>query len=116
MGCSLYSDSDFNSDLNTNLVLEMRKYQKETLHIRKTQSKEKIMSLPVQLFVITFTNLACWLPTSGVYIAALSLEQYPIDMVIWTSVCVMPINSLINPIIFVFPSIHVRCEFRPHVV
>ncbi len=57
-------------------------------------------ALIVQLVLVTSTNILCWLPANGVYIATMLLERYPSKLVVWTTVAVLPVNSLINPLIF----------------
>ena len=66
----------------------------------KSETKSNI-SLIVQLVIITASNLLCWISTSAIYLAAQFLEKYPISMLIWTTVCVAPINSIANPVIFI---------------
>ncbi len=55
----------------------------------------------LQLFLVSFSNILCWCPTSIVYLSVMFIAEYPIDLVIWITVCVIPINSLINPLLFV---------------
>ena len=53
------------------------------------------------LITITMSNILCWFPANGIYIAAMFLSAYPTDLIIWTTVVVLPINSLINPLFFI---------------
>ena len=52
-----------------------------------------------QLILTSASNILCWFPVNVVYISAMFLSVYPIDLVIWTTVTIMPINSVINPCI-----------------
>ena len=63
--------------------------------------KRSDMSLAVQLVAASLSNIICWFPTSGIFIASQFPENYSLNMVIWTVIAGMPINSIINPIIFV---------------
>ena len=75
------------------LLKELRKSQR---NIQKSKSKEKSnLSLIIQLLIITVSNIVCWLPAACVYILAFFLSTYPIDLVIWTTVIGLPINSLL---------------------
>ena len=55
-----------------------------------------------QLIVTSLSNILCWFPTNVVYLSAMFLRTYPIHLVIWTTVIILPLNSIINPIIFLF--------------
>ncbi len=73
---------------------------KKNLRIRST-AKRSETPIIVQLVIITFSNIMCWLPSSGIFLTSLLISQYPIVMVTMTTIVVMPINSLVNPIVFV---------------
>ncbi len=67
--------------------------------IRK--SKQLSAVLVFQLVLITSTNFLCWFPTLGIFISAMFLTQFPREIVLWTLVCSMPLNSYINPIVVI---------------
>ena len=66
----------------------------------------KLMSpgFVTQLLLVTASNLAGWLPSSLIFLASLLQSKYPANLLIWTTILVMPINSIINPFIFLFLS------------
>lgn len=53
-----------------------------------------------QLVVLVASNLLCWLPSSSIYLVLLSPEKYSTELLVWTLVIVMPINSVTDPIVF----------------
>ena len=53
-----------------------------------------------QLILISTSNILCWFPTNAIYLSAMYLPIYPINLVIWTTEIIMPINSVINPCVF----------------
>ena len=55
----------------------------------------------VQLFVVSVSNILCWIPANCVYITAMFLSRYPVSVAMWTTVSVLPINSLVNPSVFI---------------
>ncbi len=57
------------------------------------QVKKDATVLITQLVLISSSNVLCWSPTNGVYIAAMSVPSYPIEMIIWTLDGSMPLNS-----------------------
>ncbi len=69
--------------------------------MRKVKSHEDSMvMLVLQLVTITLSNMLCWFPANGVFLAAMFLSRYPMDLLIWSTVGSMPLNSVINPLIF----------------
>ncbi len=62
-------------------------------------------ALKVQLAIITLSSVLCWFPSGVVYITAMFLSQYPIQMIIWTTGVDLPINSITNPVLFTVTSI-----------
>ena len=93
------------------LVTEIRRSQK---NIQKSIHKSEVPLL-IQLVMITTSNILCWFPAGCVYISAMFLSAYPIDLVIWTTVIGLPINSIINPCIFISTTIRKKIKFKPKV-
>ncbi len=82
-------------------VLLVHKMIQSTKEVRMPKGKEDhTVALVIQLVIITASNILCWFPANSIYISALILSKYPTDLVIWTTVGAMPINSLINPAVF----------------
>ena len=80
------------------LVQNLRQY-----HMKMDSNKEKQQSnktIIIQLALITVSNIICWVPTNIIYLTSLFLPRYPTDSVIWTTVLVTPLNSMINPTVF----------------
>ncbi len=85
-----------------NLVASVNESKKS---VKDAASKEHSNTpLIVQVVVVTLSNILCWSPCSAVYISVMFLKQYPIELIVWTNVAVVPINSIINPLIFVVVS------------
>ena len=61
--------------------------------------KNKLMLF--QLILTSISNMLCWFPVNAIYISAMFLSVYPSNLVIWTTVIIMPLNSMINPCIFI---------------
>ena len=72
----------------------------------QTLFESKLMSrgLVTQILLVTASNLVGWFPLSLIFLAALFQSKYPVDLLIWTTIAVMPINSIINPLIFLLLS------------
>ena len=68
---------------------------------RNIRSAGTNISLLIQLIVVTFSNVLCWVPANIIYIITMVSPTYPIDLVIWMTVFVVPLNSIINPTVFI---------------
>ncbi len=53
-----------------------------------------------QLVVVTLSNLICWLPPGVIFVTFAFLPQYPLAIIFWTTIAVLPINSIVNPVTF----------------
>ena len=81
------------------LIQNLRQY-----HMEMDWNKNKQHSgtnIIIQLALITVSNIICWIPTNVIYLSSFFLPRYPTDLVIWTTVLVTPLNSIINPTVFV---------------
>ncbi len=62
-------------------------------------------TLPLQLILISFSNILCWIPTNFVFLFSLCVSQYPSELIIWTAVVIVPLNSIVNPLVFISTSL-----------
>ncbi len=62
-------------------------------------------SVMFQIIVLSGSNALCWIPASVVLLTCLVLEKYPLKMLAWTIGTVFPINSVLNPIVFIVTTI-----------
>ena len=85
------------------LVHEIKKSQTNMGPAKSTDSSNT--PLIIQLCIVSFSNTICWLPMNIIYTVALNLERYPLDMIIWATSMVLPLNSVINPSVFVITAI-----------
>ncbi len=67
--------------------------------------KQSNASLVVQIIVVSSSNILCWIPSNVIYLISMFMQEYPIDMIIWFMIAVMPINSVINPLVYIFTTI-----------
>ena len=49
-------------------------------------------------------NLLCWIPSSIVLVMTQLWDEYSYKLLIWLTAVIMPLNSIINPFVFVFSS------------
>ena len=73
---------------------------KESQRIRD-QSGSLSWSLKLQLISLSVSNIICWIPSTIIHLSSIFLERYPNELLMWTTVFAVPINSIINPITFI---------------
>ncbi len=100
MSCIQVLDSCLIVTFNTMMVDHIRKASRDIRDSRSSHKSHRTMF--IQVFLVTSSNITCWLPTSVLYLAAMNLSQYPTDLIIWATVGVTPINSLLNPTVFIW--------------
>ena len=89
--------------LHSQMVLKIRTSEKNT-----EMSKSKASSgnfLVVQIAILTISIILCWYPANIIYIAAMFLSTYSIELIIWTIILTFPLNSIVNPCIFIVSAI-----------
>ena len=72
---------------------------RQKLKLNENNKKENLFIL-AQIITVTLSNIICWVPSGIIYLHSTFVEKYSIDIVIWTTIFITPINSLINPAIF----------------
>ncbi len=80
------------------LLLELNKSKKSLSN--STSMHKSNVGLIAQVVVISASNIVCWIPSGIIYLLSLFLEKYPVDVVIWATIVMTPINSVINPTVF----------------
>ena len=84
--------------LHVLLFMNIKASQKLFLRSRSKEYSNK--SILFQLLSISFSNILCLFPTNSIYIAAMLMTEYPMNLIMWAMVTSLPINSIVNPLIF----------------
>ena len=79
------------------LVRNLKISQKK---IKKTGTDDSNTLLFLQLAILTLSNFLCWIPADTIYVVTMYLPKYPMEFIMWTSGVILPINSIIYPLIF----------------
>ena len=87
------------------ILLAMSLYANKDNYLNQKSTHVSYKSLILQLILITVSNILCWFSTNGIYIMTIILTKYPTQLVIWSTVILMPINSIVNPTIFCLMSL-----------
>ncbi len=59
-------------------------------------------SIIAQVVLLCVSNLVCWLPSNFVFLSVMNLKQFPIELVFWNTLLILPLNSMVNPCIFIY--------------
>ncbi len=68
------------------------------------------VAMKVQFILLTFCAFVCWVPSMTVFLAALFLDRYPVDMTTWTTLTILPLYSVFSSVVLIFAA--VRQHFR----
>ncbi|KAK3889848.1 hypothetical protein Pcinc_006174 [Petrolisthes cinctipes] len=75
--------------------------------MRRTNSDSnwnEMKMLALRVFLVVATDALCWLPIIFLGILSISGVDIPPSVFSWTAVFILPINSVINPILYTFTS------------
>ncbi len=78
-----------------------RKLMKD-MSVSKQRSNKPLI---IQLVLVTSSNILCWIPCGVMYLMAMFLKKYPIQMLFWVTIAVNPLNSLTNPVVFIVSAV-----------
>ncbi len=75
------------------------KFSQKQLHgsVSKVQSNFSVLN---HLTTISASNILCWVPSHFIYLVTMFLHQYPMELMVWTSVALTPLHSLTNKLVF----------------
>ena len=73
------------------------------LHDVKQRKRQK--SVTTNVVLVGLTNVICWIPSSIFYIVSVFNINSPVALLYWITLVILPINAMINPIIFNFSEI-----------
>ncbi len=94
-------------------VLLVYKLKESQGKIRKSKpDDDSNAALIIQLITLSLSNILCWFPANGIYMAAIFLSTYPIDLVMWSIGSFLPANAIVYPTVFLVVSIRKYIESK----
>ncbi len=87
---------------NGMLIYEKTKWDKQVKGIGKNSRKNASKSIIIRLLLASTSNLVCWIASTVLLILTLVWDRYPFSVLVLTTIIAMPLNTLINPFLFVF--------------
>ncbi len=84
--------------LHTLLVYNLLQSQisVETLTLSK---KSKNAPLFAQLVALTMSSMVCWIPVNIAQVTAMNVPRHPTKLVVWMTITVAPLNSVVYPLV-----------------
>ena len=89
--------------LHVYLVKNLEKSQQFLKFLKNMQFSDS--ALFIQLFTLTLSNFICWIPSNIIFISTMFLPKYPMSLVTWTVLGVLPLRSIITPSVFIVMSV-----------
>ena len=68
--------------------------------VNKTKSKKRQKQMTKYVILVGITNAICWIPSSLFYLISFFVHEFPVFWLYFVTLCILPINSVLNPIIF----------------
>ena len=80
------------------LVIDLKDSQ-EALKGKVGKERSNVPLL-VQIVTVTSSNILCWVSSGVIYVVSMLSDNFPIQYIFWTTAVVVPLNSIVNPIVF----------------
>ena len=55
-----------------------------------------------QIVLITGSNIVCWVPSGIIYILSALSYKFPVEILLYTTIYITPVNSIVNPTFITF--------------
>ena len=99
------------------LILIMAAYYLLIKHLKESQkslkestSKQHSNTAAMIQFIIMITsNALCWIPSAVIYLFANNFAPYSLELIIWVTIVIVPINGIMKPFIFVVTTFRKKC-------
>ncbi len=79
------------------IVQELTKPSDLGCHKNKSNQKSSLLT---QFFLVTASNALCWFPSAAICVATLVMRTYPIQLLVWNTILIIPLNCIMNPVIY----------------
>ncbi|KAL3865938.1 hypothetical protein ACJMK2_043283 [Sinanodonta woodiana] len=90
---------------------EMRR--KSSVLDKQKHSRDQTLTVAKNLLLVVFANFLGWFPIGLIGILALLNYTIPLDVYSWASVVILPLNSVLNPILYTLSAVIKREKFVP---
>ena len=66
----------------------------------KARKDERSKAVTRSVILVGTTNAICWIPSSVFYLVSVFMDEFPVLVLYWMTLVILPINAMMNPIIF----------------
>lgn len=66
----------------------------------KAEKDERSKAVTRSVILVGTTNAICWIPSSVFYLVSVFMDGFPVLVLYWMTLVILPINAMMNPIIF----------------
>ena len=87
------------SVLHISLFYELQKATKKVQN--SSLKKTSKVFIIIQISVLISANGLTWIPSGIVYIFAMTMEKYPMEIILWTIIAISPISAIVSPFVFI---------------
>ncbi len=81
------------------ICMELSKPSQMTCSIDRSSQQTSVI---IQAVVLLLSYALCWLPSAAKLITSVSMTTYPIQLLAWNVMLILPLVSVINPLIYCF--------------
>ena len=85
-------------------LVEELKISNETISLAKSR-KESNEALIYQIMILSISAVLSWVPSNITYVIAIFLDKYPIEMITWTIIFLVPVNSIVTQSVFILTTV-----------
>ena len=68
--------------------------------LNKIRLDKRQKSVTIHVILVGLTNAICWIPSSLFHLVSIFDLKSSVDLLYWITLVILPLNSMINPIIF----------------
>ena len=73
-------------------------FREQTGGVEKSVQRKMIF----QILLITGSNIVCWVPSGIIYILSALIHKFPVEILLYTTIYITPVNSIVNPVFITF--------------
>ena len=86
------------STMHIFLIVQVNRSERSIQISQSLNNANRVIS--IQLILTSTSIILCWFPVNAIYISVMFLPAYPNNLLHWTTGAIMPLNSIMNPCIF----------------
>ena len=87
--------------MHIKLYISLKISQRNACVNKNKKRKKSLAQILVKITVIMLSCFLSWLPSNILFVVLMFKEKYPVGIIIWIIVAVVPINSVVSPVIFI---------------